>query len=97
MKLIKNIYIFTALTIQCPLPAKILNINIYYRLKYSNKTFESIRRLTQLSLYRSCTKGAFGVLKRLSPIVYWTFSELDFYQLEPGFDRMAGKAATEPL
>ena len=30
MKLIKNIYIFTALTIQCPLLAKILNINIYY-------------------------------------------------------------------
>ena len=41
----KKIYIFTTLTIQCPLPAKILHINIYYRLKYSNKTFESIRRL----------------------------------------------------
>ena len=33
------------MTIQCPSPAKILNINIYYRLRYSNKTFESIRRL----------------------------------------------------
>ena len=95
MKLIKNIYIFTTLTIQCPLPAKILNINIYYRLKYSNKTFESIRRLYAAKPVQILHERRFWGLE--TSIVYWTFSELDLYQLEPGFDRMAAKGGNRTV